>query len=262
VTEIASARPHIPPPQLSPTRNGPCLCGSGLKYKHCCADRLPGHDHLGSRTRKLLNEENFKAALHACRADLTQYTIWHKSHTEPAVRRGMPKKGSLLEVDIRAMSEIVDDLLLCHIKTEMMSDFPAVLERLRGNINDPAWQLKITYLHALTALGPDWEEIAGRRELRKLGSIADDEDVEILQLYLDLFGDDLTFSEKLEIIDRILALSKKFSDRIHYRASKAALFFTIGDRRKAESELTDAIAEARSKSPSGDFIRDCLAFVT
>jgi hypothetical protein len=58
----------------------------------------------------------------------------------------MPKKGSLLEVDIRAMSEIVDDLLLCHIKTEMMSDFPAVLERLRGNINDPAWQLKITYL--------------------------------------------------------------------------------------------------------------------
>jgi hypothetical protein len=86
------------------------LCGSGLKYKGCCAERLPGHQHLGSLTRRFLNEKRYRKALYACRADLTQYTIWHKSHTEPAIRMGMPRIGSLLEIDIRAMASIVDDL--------------------------------------------------------------------------------------------------------------------------------------------------------
>ena len=231
------------PPQFVPPRNGPCLCGSGLKYKRCCADRLPGTQHIGNRTRNLLNEQKYKEALYACRADITQYTIWHKSHTEPAIRAGMPRVGSLLEIDIRALASIVDDLLWCYIKNDMMSEFPAVLERLRTNIDDPRWQRKIVYFHAMHALWPDWDENAGRKELRKLGSVADDEDVEILQLYLDLFGDSLTFSEKQDLIDRILKFSEKPSDQLHYKGSKAVLYLTIGDQSKAEALLSEAIAE-------------------
>lgn len=160
---------------------------------------------------------------------------------------GMPKEGSLLEIDIRALGSIVDDLLWCHIKTDTMDKFPAVLERLRANINDMEWQRKIVYFHAMHALWPERDESAGRRELRKLGSIANDQDVEILQLYLDLFADDLTFSEKQDLIDRILALSKSLTDRLHYKGSKAVLYLTIGDQRKADTELSEAIAEARSE---------------
>lgn len=243
-----SIKAYQPPPQFSPPRNSPCLCGSGLNFKRCCADRLPGSEHLGTRTDEFLKAEKYNEALYACRADVTQYTIWHKSHTEPAVRRGMPKEGSLLEIDIRALGEIVNTLMWCHIKTGMMAEFPAVLERLRSNINDPEWQRKIIYFHAMHALWPDWKEPAARRELKKLGSIAEDKDVEILQLYLDLFGDDLAFSEKQDIIDRILLYSKSFTDRLHYKGSKAALYFTIGDRRKAEAELEEILAETRART--------------
>jgi hypothetical protein len=121
---------YRPPTQYAPPRNGPCLCGSGLKYKRCCADRLPGHGHLGERMHAFLKEAKYKEALYASRADVSQYTIWHKSHTEPAIRGGMPKEGSILEIDIRALADCVDRLMFCHIKADMMDEFPAVLERL------------------------------------------------------------------------------------------------------------------------------------
>ena len=250
-TAVAGEKPrrktHSPPPQFSLVRKGPCLCGSGLTFKRCCADRLPGTDHISTWTRAFLKAGNFKQALQACRADIAQYTIWHKSHTEPMVREGMPKKGSVFEVDVRALGEMLDTLLLCHIKTEKMEEFPAVLERLRDNIKDVTWHRKITYFHAIYALWPDWDETSGRRELKKLGSLVEDDDVDTLQLYLDLFGDTLSFTEKQTIIDRILNESKKLSDRLHYKGTRAVLYLTIGDPERADAELSDIINEVDTK---------------
>lgn len=246
-TEQVKERPHKPPPQFSPARNAPCLCGSGLRYKRCCAERLPGTEHISTRTRTLLTEGKYKDALYASRADVTQYTIWHKSHTEPAVRAGMPKVGTLFEVDVNALSDFVETLLQCHIKMDMMGDFPAVLERLRDNIKDDTWQRKIIYLRALHALWPDWDESAGRRELKKLGSIAEEKDVKILQLYLDVFDDELDSSKKEALIDRILSLTKDPVDRIHYMGSKAVLHLIIGDRQRTEAELAQIVDEVRSE---------------
>src|SRR6516225_11656009 len=110
-------------PQVLPPRNAPCLCGSGLKFKRCCADRLSGEKvwvDYGNRIRAFLKESNFKGALYVTRAYLTVYTIWHKSHTEPAIRTGFPLGRELLETDIRALASLVDDLMLCHIKTNMI----------------------------------------------------------------------------------------------------------------------------------------------
>jgi tetratricopeptide (TPR) repeat protein len=233
---------------LDVPRNGLCLCGSGLKYKHCCVDRLPGHGHLGSRMRAFLSEGKYRDALYASRADVTQYTIWHKTHTEPAVRRGMAKEGSLLEIDIRALGDLVDDLMYCHMKANMMNEFPGALERLRRNIDDPDWQRKITYFHARHALWPDWNKAFGRHELSKLGSMADEKDEQILKLYLDLLEDDLTVFEKLEIIDRILTYSETLEDQLHYRGAKAALLLANGESSKADDEWSAAIAEARERS--------------
>jgi tetratricopeptide (TPR) repeat protein len=238
-------------PQYSLPRNSPCLCGSGLTFKRCCADRLPGAGGVGRKVRPLLKAEEFREALYAARADVTQYTIWHKSHTEPALRIGMPKVG-MFEIDLRALAELVDTLMWCHIKTDQMDEFPAVLERLRGNIKDIAWQRKIIYFHAMHALWPDWNEAAGRRELKKLGPIDEDYDIETLQLYLDLFGESLSFSQKLDLINRIISLSRNLSDQLHYRGARAVLFFTIGDTARAEEELTKVIEDVRAERDPAD----------
>jgi hypothetical protein len=195
-----------------------------------------------------LKEGKYKQALVESRAYITQYTIWHQSHTVPAIRNGMPKEDSILEIDIRALGDLVDDLMFCHIKTEMMDDFPTVLERLRSNIDDPDWQRKITYFHALHALWPDWDRQAGRRELKKLGSIANDKDEEILQVYLDLFGSNLSFSQKQNLIERILTYSRKFSERLHYRGTKAVLSIILNARRLADNHAEQERAAAAAKT--------------
>ena len=135
----------------------------------------------------------------------------------------------------------------------MMDEFPAVLERLRSNINHPDWQRKINYLHVLYALWPDWNREAGRREMKKLGSMTNETDEEILQVYLDLYSDRLAFSQEQEIIDRILEHTRSFTDRLHYKGAKAVLFLTIGDRQKAEVELDEAVAEAREKKSLNEY---------
>lgn len=234
-----------------PARNSPCLCGSGEKFKRCCVDRLEDRSP-GERARAALDSGEYAAALLESRADITKYTIWHKSHTEPLLRITPIEGKTLLDIDLKALAELVELLLHCHRKAGRSTEFPAVLERLRSNINDPRWQRKIIYFHALHAVLPDWDERRGRRELRKLGSIKEEEDVETLQLYLDLFGEELAFSETLEVIDRILIYAENEVDRLHYSGTKAVQYLLIGDQEKAVVELETAISDYRQSAKASD----------
>ena len=205
---------------FTPSKNSLCLCGSGKKFKRCCIDRYASRPP-NTRTRPALKSGNYKLALEECRADITQYTIWHKSHTEPAIAAGIPEPDTLLETDIAAMGEFVDLLFHCYTKNDIVDEFPATLERLRSNINDPRWQRKIVYFQAICALWPDWNIASGLRELKKLGSLRDESDVETLQLYVCLSGNRLSFSEKQYYVDKIIQLADSAVDRLHYRGFKA-----------------------------------------
>jgi tetratricopeptide (TPR) repeat protein len=227
-----------------PARKNLCLCGSAKKFKHCCAETYD-KKRPTEAVFEAFNQSRYRDALLQCRADITQYTIWHKRHTEPLVRAGVDSIQPLLEIDIKALSELVDLLFNCYTKLGMLEDFPAVLERLRRNINDERWHRKIIYFQAICALFPDWNRDAGRRELKKLEPLEDENDVEIIKLYIDLFGMRLTFSTKQKLIDRIINLSESKIDHLHYRGLRATNYLLIGDDKKAEHELREAIEEYR-----------------
>ena len=151
----------------------------------------------------------------------------------------MPLIG--LRIDIRAMAEIVDTLMICYRHCDRVLDFPPVLERIRVNIHPTLWQRKITYFQAINALGPTWNEELGRSELRKLGDLSDNDDIQTFQLYLDLFRSEMSFSDKNRIIDHIIANSDKVGDWLHYKGAKAVLYHSIGDQGRAESEAREAV---------------------
>ncbi len=237
-------RRFSPPPIFRPSRNEPCLCGSGKKFKRCCADTY-AHERPVTAAGTLFNERKYEGALIQCRADITRYTIWYKSHTEPAVRAGFAAIQPLLDIDIKALSELVELLFRCYIRTEKAGDFPATLERLRQNIGDEWWQRKITYFHALCALWPGRDDAAARRELIKLGSLENERDIEILQLYITLFGPELSFSKMEQLVNRVLDLCESPTDRLHYRSLKAIQYLMIEDKDRVEEELASAISEFR-----------------
>lgn len=239
------------PIQFKPSDAGPCLCGSGIAYAQCCKDHLPGFDR-GSKLKELWKRAAWPEALIAARADLTQYTIWHKTNTEPRARIADPGIQMLLSVDIDAVGELTGDICTIHHRMNREAELPAVLERLRANINDPRWQRKITYYQALVAnsiQGPD----AGAAEFKKLGEItAGEADVEILQAYLDLCRDEVPFARHIEICDQIIRLSSSVSNHLQYGALKGLAYIEIGDFDQAGKEFANAIAYAHVEQKRKD----------
>lgn len=222
-----------------PSRNSPCLCGSGFTFKRCCADHLPA-TVPGDASKSAIEAKKYKAALKSCRADIAKYTIWHKRHTEPAIRAGA-KGLKILEIDLKALAELADKLIWIYHQLDMQEELPSMLERLRVNSIDSRWQRKITYFQAAILLVKGKDRSAIRKELKKLGSMEDETDVQTLQLYLDAFSDELSFSETVKLIDRILKYAESDVDRLHYSCTKAVQYMQVKDIQKARDEVELAV---------------------
>lgn len=231
-----------------PSRNAECLCGSGEKFKRCCADYLK--DRKGHSVRQL--PEGEKGELLRARAELCQYVIWHQRHTRPAVAVGAPFAEELLKIDVDAFAGFAHALLHAYAKRGRFGEFSAVLDRLRGAINSSAWERKRLYLKAFVAQGQDLRDVdAAKKEFARLGSMKHESDPEILQYYLDLYGDDLDVTDKISFCERIVSLVKEPAIRLQYNVVRSSLFITLGELAKAKDELSASV-DAYRKTPSED----------
>jgi tetratricopeptide (TPR) repeat protein len=213
---------------------------------------LPGFD-IGKRYSAAIKAHNAEQALLLCRADIVQYTIWHKTNTEPVLPRGGAAL-ELLRIDVNALADYVERLQWLYRRTDRISDWLSVLDRLRNNIRHPRWQRKIAYFRALFYLAPGGDRGKARDELKQIGPITTDEDdIELLQLYVDLEFDDAPFSTKLAYLDRLLALGEERSNQLQYRGGKAVQYLFINDQAAAERELVQAIDLARGTEAEDPF---------
>lgn len=227
-----------------PKWSEPCPCASGKKYKDCCWRRLPDFD-IGKAYTAALREKNLDRALLATRADVTQYTIWHNTNTAPALAVGGVGL-QLLRIDVNALGAYVGRLSSLYFHLGLWKDWPAVLDRLRTNIQHPAWYRKIAYYLSFYYLSPGGDRAKARQELAKAGPITKkEEDLELLQLYVDLEFDDLPFAARMEILDRILELDNDRENQLQYRGAKAVQYFMIGDAQTAAQQLAEVIGFVR-----------------
>lgn len=228
--------------QITPGPNQKCLCGSDLKYKKCCASRLPGSERIGKDFPKLANSGDIEGALLAARADVTQYTIWHQSHTMRGLFKGtVISNERIWHVDVEALCEYGERLLHAYRFAGRSAEMPAVLERLRNNIRAEAWQHKIIFLQCLCALGADWNVELGLREISKLGPIDQVNDPALLAMYLNLAGDNLSLANRLPLIDRVIKETEDHSTRIHQGVVKATLLWMHNDGRGAVQAIREVI---------------------
>jgi len=208
---------------------------------------LPGFD-LGNASREARANLDWLSVLRASRADATQYTIWHRTNTEPVLVANPDAIQKFLWIDINALAQIVVDICFALRRLNRSQEIPVVLDRFRNSIKHERWQRKITYFHSVIAHIND-DTSTARKEFEKLGEIdRDEKDVEILQLYIDLFGDELSFSRTIEICDQILSLTKKASERFQYNGLKAFAYASIGDDDKTKRILAAAISEGRRRA--------------
>ncbi|HEX8901580.1 tetratricopeptide repeat protein [Vitreimonas sp.] len=200
---------------------------------------------MGETKRDAWNAGNWDEAIRAARADITQYTIWHKSHTAPGIERDIAGAARLLATDLMALSSQVADLCILYHRAGRSSELPAVLERLRSNVRSPLWDRKITHHQALVAHQLD-DDVKARIEFDKLLPIEPNEpDSEIIQLYISLYGGTLTFSQVVALCDRVLQLTTSVEDKLQYAGLKGFMYMTVGDDMAARSAFAQAVASGR-----------------
>jgi tetratricopeptide (TPR) repeat protein len=222
-----------------------CPCGSDKKHKDCCWQRLPGFE-IGKAYSAAVRDRKLERALLAARADVTQYTIWHKTNTATVLARGA-ELPDLLRIDVNALGAYVSRLSSLYHRLGQWKDWPRVLDRLRTNIQHPRWQKKLVYYRALYHLAPGGDRSQAKLELAKAGPITPEEpDLDLLHIYVDLEFDGMPFADRLKIIDRILELDDDRDNQLQYRGAKAVQYFMIGDAKTAETQLAEVIGMVRN----------------
>lgn len=130
-----------------PSLKSPCLCGSGVKFKKCCASFYETSEREEPFDK--FNKGDYKDALRSCRLYITWYILCHRAHTVPFLESGSKESEELLEIDIKALASLVDLLRQCYEYTGKHKAFRQALSELRGAISDARWHSFIDYQRVL-----------------------------------------------------------------------------------------------------------------
>ena len=233
--------------QCEPGGDDQCLCGSGRKFKNCCK----GHYSSDALEHAIAHFEQgeFSDALRACRLHLTWYILSHRAHTIPLLEAGDRSGTAFLEIDLRAMSEIVGALMRCYSHAEIGAEFPLALDRLRNAIESPRWIEKVCYFRSLWYYLDQSDPGSARREIVRI-DIQSCRDPEILELYLDLATESLTFRARIDMVDRILDCTESEASRLQYSLLKGIYYSLIGEADDVEGLVRDAVERYRSVDES------------
>lgn len=224
----------------------PCPCGSGRNFQACCRVRLPGFERIDKAWREAAQAGDWEAALLSVRADVAQYVIWHRRHTEPVMNRPGQPAMKIVAVDVAALSEHVRNLIQCLARLDRLTQAPAILNRLRNVIDDDRWHRKIAYHKAFAAL-ISGDRPAATRDLEAAGPItAADDDVDLLQIHIDLNGAEQGFTERQALYRRVVEITRSRSDKIQYRGGVAFDLLLIGDEKGGRVAMEAAVAAGRA----------------
>lgn len=125
-----------------------CPCLSGNRYKSCCRDGV--NSQIYNQATEYARAGKHRKAESAYRAWLTQYIIWYNEHTVPCLASSPNKAQKLLEIDRKALIEILTnlsasiyaqnkpseaiELLNRHSKTMDVLEFKDAIEGLKNRI--------------------------------------------------------------------------------------------------------------------------------
>ncbi|MCY8935667.1 tetratricopeptide repeat protein [Peribacillus frigoritolerans] len=220
-------------------KNAQCLCGSGKRYRNCCWDILSNITKDMNFQREIDNK-NFDKAFKLSLADLTRYMIYVKRDTEPMLLNNPILGEYTLEIDLKALGEIINKTLFV-IKTGNLNvNFISMLHNLSNVFYNQKWHQLLTYYKAV------WyylyqNDIKNAAVILSGISYKEIYDVQFLQLYLDVKNDELSFSDKIEINDILIEKADNLTSEIQYMAAKGIEFFLIGDLEKAKELFNEAI---------------------
>jgi tetratricopeptide (TPR) repeat protein len=223
-----------------PDRNKPCVCGSGIKFKKCCAASYSCN--ASEYFKNSLNAGDYEDALLHARNHFTWYALSHKAHTIHLLKDD-PKFGEyLLHVDIEALAEILENMHLCYYRLGRGAEFSNVIDNVKSVILDIRWDTKIAYTTGIWWLVDNNDEKSAFAAIQSI-DFKTCQDSDVLTLYLHVCPIRLTLIVSVDIIDRIIANTRKESVKLQYRVLKALKFYLVCQYTDSYRIFDDAISE-------------------
>lgn len=233
--------------------NSKCICGSRKKFAKCCRAILRDKDrktNINHNPRLKKSHSNLVLA----RADLAKYLVFHRIHTIPFLQTNSEESRMLADIDLEATSDILDTLRNALVEEGRGFEFKQVLNELEDAIKHPLWSERLTAQLTLYRLGREWDEDAGRTVL---DSISDPEllkDVDLISLYISLYGDKISPRLKSSLAKTIALTTKDATLKLQYSMVQAVIDLESGHSAEALKLIETAIVESESKITSDEDI--------
>lgn len=242
--------------QYEPSGKKPCVCGSGLKFKRCCAGNYSGKAFR--QYRIAYSSGDYKAALMYARYHFTWYVLSHRAHTIPLLEAKKQAGLDFLAIDIEALADHLENLYGCYRALGIGAQFYNVIDSARNLIDDDRWTDKVSYFGGLWHHVEKDDSLEAFRCIEHI-DIANCIDVDLLTLYLDVNPNALSQNDLIQIIDRIVENTRDPAIRIQYRCLKAIQYYLYLQDSDGTREFKDAISDycsapEKKKSPYGKFM--------
>ncbi len=233
----------------------PCPCGSRKTYGSCCKAVLAQYGSIDSLTKEesMQWEAGDIGQLEVLyRAHFVHYLQWIYEHTLPAVAVNMPRADELVELDKDALVHLVDTIARFKAKLNRSAEIVPFLDHVEAIVPLHDFAKDVAFVRA-TWLYVALEDAEGaRREFAKLGSIHAYKRREAKEVYLDVFGDQLSDREKIALAEQIVAQAEKDDAvRIQYTSLRAICLLEIGEANQG-FEALGTLLEGCARLESSD----------
>jgi hypothetical protein len=195
-----------------------------------------------NKYREHFNEGNYKKALEYARRHFTWYALAHKAHTLNLIKADKQRGLHLLEVDINALAELLENIGLCYHHLGIGKSFSEVIDNAVDLIDDLRWKEKISYSKGIWYLVEYDDEQSSYRCIESI-DIDKCTDPEILTLYLQVKPGKLPYKKSEEVITKIIENTRKESVKLQYRVLAGINLFIIFETKEACRVIADAIIQ-------------------
>jgi tetratricopeptide (TPR) repeat protein len=215
-----------------------CPCGSKKAYGSCCRPIIASGTPLTKEALKRFDAGDFVRAEVLYRAHFVQYLEWVHAHTLPFLRSKKPVINQLVEIDVEALVELADVISYCLNRLNRAADIIPFLDHVESVVPLPSFDKDMAYLRATWLYVALDDQEAARRQLLKIGDILAYHRRNALELYLDIFGQDLPERQKIAIAENIISQADKDDHiKVQYTALMAVALVLIGEQRQALAKL-------------------------
>lgn len=225
------------------SRNDKCLCGSNIKYKYCCMDKISEENYSITATNKAINNKDYEEAYIFCNADLTKYLIGIKRHTELLLKSNPRCGNPLLEIDLNALEEILNNLGYIMYYGNIAVNIDDKFSRIESLFENKKLLELIRFYRVLliSIIDKNSDRV---KELLKDFNYNKIEKIELLEIYYENIACEFEYSNKIKFLSKLINKEPDGINKIKFNMILALNYNTNGEMQsgiKVANNILDLI---------------------